>query len=67
MSYNTSGIGYNWSIWNHATNPDTTYDWGWTFNFPNGTGFYEFYSIGMDLYIPENAKNSAEVLCKRIP
>ncbi|EMR73653.1 protein of unknown function (DUF2341), partial [Thermoplasmatales archaeon SCGC AB-539-N05] len=32
-----------------GTNPDTNHTsggWNWTFNYPNGTGYYEFYSIG---------------------
>ena len=39
-------IGYNWSIWSNASNPDTSSPWSWNFNFPNSTGYYEFYSIG---------------------
>jgi len=46
-TYNvTCGIvGYNWSIWVSASNPDTGSPWSWTFNFPNSTAYYEFYSI----------------------
>jgi hypothetical protein len=36
----------NWAVWNDATNPDTESPWSWNFNFPNSTGYYEFYSIG---------------------
>jgi hypothetical protein len=25
---------------------DSSYPWSWNFNFPNGTGYYEFFSIG---------------------
>jgi hypothetical protein len=35
-----------WKDWNDISNPDTSYPWSWNFNFPNGTGYYEFYSIG---------------------
>ena len=36
----------NWDVWIHTSNPDTNYPWEWGFNFPEGTGYYEFYSIG---------------------
>jgi len=36
----------NWAEWDDTSNPDTSYPWSWNFNFPNGTGYYEFYSIG---------------------
>lgn len=42
----TIGAGINWSYWVHLSNPDFSYPWSWNFNFPNGTGYYEFYSIG---------------------
>jgi len=41
--------GYNWSEWdNTSQNPDTSSPWQWTFNYPNGTGYYQFYSIARD-------------------
>jgi hypothetical protein len=46
---NTSSWG-GWARWNNAGNPDTT-PWSgvsWSFNFPNGTGHYQFYSIAAD-------------------
>jgi hypothetical protein len=39
-----------WVRWNNVGNPDTT-PWSgvsWNFNFPNGTGHYQFYSIAAD-------------------
>ena len=36
------GYGTNWSWWMG----DNSYPWSWDFNFPNDTGYYEFYSIG---------------------
>jgi len=42
----TIGAGIDWTVWEDITNPDTSYPWSWYFNFPNGPGFYEFYSIG---------------------
>jgi hypothetical protein len=32
--------------WNFGT--DTASPWSWNFNFPNGTGYYRFYSIAID-------------------
>ena len=41
------GNGTSWRIWDNPTqNPDNTYPWSWNFDFPNSTGYYEFYSIG---------------------
>jgi len=40
--------GINWTEWNNASNPDTSYPWSWNFNFPNGSGYYQFYSIARD-------------------
>jgi len=45
INYKTGG-GINWSIWEDISNPDTSYPWSWDFDFPNGIGYYEFYSIG---------------------
>lgn len=44
--YYTTGAGINWSIWEDISNPDTSYPWSWNFDFPEGNGYYEFYSIG---------------------
>jgi hypothetical protein len=56
LNYVTSGLGiynitYNetsggWNIWNNISNPDTTSPWQFNFSFPNGTGYYEFASVG---------------------
>lgn len=43
------GIWWNisqWTIWNNASNPDTISPWSWNFDFLDGRGYYEFYSIG---------------------
>jgi len=39
-------IQIGWNLWNNPSNPDTSSPWNWNFNFPNSSGFYEFYSIG---------------------
>ena len=36
----------NWKI--YATDNDASNGWSWTFTFPDGIGFYEFYSIAVD-------------------
>ena len=41
-----------WLKWSDASNPDISYPWSWNFNFPNGTGYYEFYSIGKKTGLP---------------
>ena len=38
----------DWKKWNDVSNPDINSPWSWNFNFPNGTGYYEFYSIAID-------------------
>jgi len=35
-----------WTTWNDAGNPDTSYPWIWDFDFPDGIGYYKFYSLG---------------------
>ncbi|EMR73342.1 protein of unknown function (DUF2341) [Thermoplasmatales archaeon SCGC AB-539-N05] len=60
----TSSSEEAWTKWNDATNPDTTHPWNWTFNYPNGTGYYEFYSIGKkNGSTDETAPNSADASC----
>jgi len=35
-----------WQTWDNASNPDASSPWQWIFDFPDGLGYYEFYSIG---------------------
>jgi len=57
----------SWMEWNDANNPDTDHasgGWNWTFDYPNGTGYYEFYSIGdKSGSTTETAPNSADAAC----
>lgn len=46
IEYITGGPSQNWSAWVDFSNPDTSYPWSWSFNFPHGPGYYEFYSLG---------------------
>jgi len=53
-----------WMKWNNANNPDTTYSWNWSFDFLNGTGYYEFYSIGKTFgESDELAPSVADAIC----
>ncbi|HWR27616.1 MAG TPA: hypothetical protein VN377_04170, partial [Candidatus Thermoplasmatota archaeon] len=62
---NTSSWG-GWMRWNNAENPDTD-PWGtisWSFNNPNGTGRYQFYSIARDnVTNTESAPGNPDVSC----
>jgi hypothetical protein len=61
------GEGYNWSIWSNTSNPDTISPWTWSFDFPNITGYYEFYSIGKKSgSVDESAPTSADARCRYI-
>jgi len=71
-TWNVSGgpHGQNWIIWPSANNPDTSPPWNWSFNFPKGIGYYEFYSIGKDIGHwggdTEVAPTSADARCRKI-
>ncbi len=58
------GIGCNWTIWNNILNPDSNSPWSWDFDFPNETGYYEFYSIGKKLgSVDETPPSYADTKC----
>jgi len=60
----TLGNYIGWTSWSNTSNPDTTYPWTWNFNFPNGIGYYEFYSIGRKSGTAnESAPTSADARC----
>ena len=60
----TSNESSGWMIWNNISNPDTGSPWIWDFDFPNDTGYYEFYSIGNKSGSPnETAPDSADAIC----
>jgi len=66
MAFKPNSIeGVNWSIWSNVNNPDISSPWTWTFNFPNSTGYYEFYSIGKKTGLTdETAPSSADAICR---
>ncbi len=60
--------GTDWIEWTNASNPDISSPWSWNFGFPNGPGYYEFYSIGKKSGSPdEPAPSSADAKCYKIP
>ncbi len=59
-----ANVGIGWTIWSNSSNPDFSSPWSWVFNFPNGTGYYEFYSIGKKLgSVDETAPYTADTKC----
>jgi hypothetical protein len=56
--------GQNWAIWPNTLNPDSTSPWSWDFNFPEGIGYYEFYSIGRYAGTFEITPMSADSICR---
>jgi hypothetical protein len=52
-----------WILWNQSSNPDQSYQWSWNFTFPEGPGYYQFYSIGMNNSDNETAPESADERC----
>lgn len=54
----------SWNLWENPSNPDSNFPWEWEFDFPNGTGYYTFYSIGAHDGDYESMKNEAEAMCK---
>jgi len=63
-----TGQGCDWMIWSNISNPDPISPWNWSFDFPNGTGYYEFYSIGKKSGSQdENTPASADTICRYNP
>ena len=57
-------VGINWTTWIDSYNPDKSSPWSWDFNFPNSTGYYEFYSVGNKSGSPdESAPGGADTIC----
>lgn len=59
----TDGQRTNWINWNDAQNPDISIPWSWDFDFPNGPGYYEFYSIGTKDGEYEIVPINADAIC----
>jgi len=56
LEYRYSTNNATWSAWTSYA-IDETSPWGWTFNFPDGQGYYQFRSIARDT--TDNAEPSA--------
>ena len=48
LYYVFSDDNATWGSWNDYGADYTPSPWGWTFNFPDGSGYYEFYTAGTD-------------------
>ncbi len=65
--YRYSEDNSSWGSWSENTT-DTNSPWQWSFDFPNSTGYYEFYSIGKKSgSADEAAPGSADAKCLYIP
>jgi len=58
-----------WSDWTlYGTDTDGSDGWNWTFDFPDGMGYYQFYSIATDKAGNTESKTTADIeLGKPIP
>jgi|GEM_PF-2429216 len=62
-SSGSSGNSTEWAEWSDASNPDTSSPWSWSFDFPNSTGYYEFYSIAKIDGETEDTPATADARC----
>ncbi|RLB74654.1 MAG: hypothetical protein DRH15_15205, partial [Deltaproteobacteria bacterium] len=63
LYYRFSTDNSSWDTW-VSFGTDTSSPWQWSFNFPNGTGYYEFYSIATDnADNTESAPASKDAMC----
>jgi len=59
-----SYVGVPWIEWEDDSNPDESSPWSWNFDFSNGTGYYQFYSIGQNAVEGEEiSPTSADAIC----
>ncbi len=52
-----------WAEWSDSSNPDAIFPWNWNFDFTDGIGNYEFYSIGKYGSDIENPPVYADARC----
>ncbi|HEC86436.1 MAG TPA: hypothetical protein ENI49_00975, partial [Thermoplasmatales archaeon] len=63
LYYRYSSDNSSWGSWVYF-GYDTSSPWSWSFTFPNGSGYYQFYSIAQDiLQNTESAPGSADAIC----
>lgn len=63
LYYRYSNDNISWTSHNEF-NTDSNHPWEWTFDFPNGFGWYEFYSIGRSDSTIELPPASADTICQ---
>lgn len=56
-------LSEDWSFWIDVDNPDSSIPWYWNFTFPNGDGYYQFYSIGVYDGYSEITADSEDASC----
>lgn len=61
LYYRFSSDNSSWNTW-QAFEKDETLPWQWNFNFPDGEGYYEFYSIANDTSSNTESKAAAEAM-----
>jgi len=63
LYYRYSSDNASWGSWTFF-GKDTSSPWSWSFTFPDGDGYYEFYSIANDTAgNTESAPSSADTIC----
>lgn len=62
LYYRYSADNSSWSAYTVFDN-DTSYPWMWMFDFPDGVGYYEFYSIGRYNTNNETPPDEADARC----
>ncbi|ODS37806.1 MAG: hypothetical protein A7315_03665 [Candidatus Altiarchaeales archaeon WOR_SM1_79] len=60
--YRYSVNNVSWGLW-ELFGIDQIEPWTWAFDFPNGEGYYEFYSVGKDNANNVESKTLRETLC----
>ncbi len=62
-TWNSTGGPYGWTKFG----TDTSHTWNWSFDFPIGIGYYQFYSIGQKSGLSkEIAPAFSDAICKQI-
>lgn len=56
----------SWTDWNNESNPDETWPFEWNFVFPDGEGYYEFYTRAYNNGVLEPEPNEAEAICHNV-
>ena len=60
-NFNVSMIGKDWTL----DSNDPSSPWSWDFDFPDGDGYYQFYSIGHYVGLTESKPKDKEGYCEK--